>query len=134
MRAPGSRCLREQALDVLEHRRLLQRAEHLQSERVAELARARQHSLVHAAREQDAGRDALTREVAQRLDAVHAGHLQIQQDQRGLAPRQLLAKARGSVGGDHVAADTLADLLDQLQEIGLVIDRQQQIPFTPEHA
>ena len=124
MRAPGSRCCVEQAFDLLEHRRLLQGAEHLQTERVAELARARQHALVHAAREQNTGSDALTCQVAQRLDAVHAGHLQVEQDQRGLTPRQLLAKARGRVGGDHVAADPLADLLDQLQEIGLVVDRQ----------
>ena len=92
----GFQVLGEQAFDLLEHRRLLQRAEHLQSERVAELARAGQHALVHAAGEQDAGSDALARQVAQRLDAVHAGHLQVEQDQRRLALRQLLAKAGGA--------------------------------------
>ncbi len=62
------------------------------SERLAELPGAREHALVHAAREQDPRRDALPCEVAQRFDAVHAGHLQIQQDQRGLAARELIAK------------------------------------------
>ena len=114
----------EQSFDLLEHRRLLQSAEHLQSERVAELARAREHALVHAAGEQDAGRDALAAHVTQRFDPIHARHLQVEQDQGRLAARQLVAKRRGGIGGDHVAADPDADLLDQLQEIGLVIDRQ----------
>ena len=114
----------QQAFDLLEHHRLLQGAEHFQSERVAELARARQHPLVHTARQQNTGGNSLTSQVAQRLDAVHVGHLQVQQDQRRLPAAQLLAKARSGVGGDHVAADPLADLLDQLEEVGLVVDRQ----------
>ena len=114
----------QQSFDLLEHRRLLQSADHLQSKRVAELAGAGQHALVHAAREQDAGRDALAPHVTQRFDPIHARHLQVEQDQRGLPARELIAKRRGRVGGDHVAADPLSDLLDQLQEIGLVVDGQ----------
>jgi hypothetical protein len=124
---------REQGFDVFEHRRLLQRAEHLQAERFAELTRARQHTRVHAAGEQDAGRRALAREIAQRLDAVHAGHLQIEQDQRRLAFCELVPKRGGRVRGDDIAPDAFADLLDELEKVDFVVDRQNQIPLTPGH-
>ena len=60
-----------------------------------------------------------------RTDPGHQfGHLQVEEDQRRLAPGELLAEGCGGVGSDHVTADPGADLLDQLQEVGLVVDRQ----------
>jgi hypothetical protein len=56
----GFQVFREQAFDLLEHRRLLQGTEHLQAERVAKLTRAGQHPLVHAARQQNSGSHTLT--------------------------------------------------------------------------
>jgi hypothetical protein len=81
--------------------------------------------LIHAARKQNTGCDALAREIAQRLDAIHAGHLQVQKNQAGLARAQLLAETRSTVRGDDLAADPFADLLDQLQKVDLIVDDKQ---------
>ena len=116
--------LGQQGLDVFEHGRLLQRAEHVQSQGLAELSRAGQHALVHAAGQQDSGGHVLARQVAQRLDAIHAGHLQVEQDQRRLSMRQLFAKAGGGVGGDDGAAHAPADLFDQFQEVRFIVHCQ----------
>src|SRR5512138_513114 len=113
----------EQALYVFEHRRLLQRAQHSQSQRIAELTRTRQYALIHTAREQHTGRHALACEIAKGLDPVHPWHLQVEQDERRLTRTELLAKASRTVCGDDFAADAFADLLDELEKIDFIIDR-----------
>src|SRR4051812_23416141 len=107
----------KQALNVFEHRRLLQSAEHLQSQRIPELTSTREYTLIHSTRKQNAGLHLLTRQVAERLDAIHAWHLQIQQDQRRLTFPELLAKSRGRIRCDYIAAYSVADLLNQFEKV-----------------
>ena len=54
------------------------RAEHLQALRLADLLRRREHALIHAACDQHLRLAAALAEIAQQLDAIGAGHLQIQ--------------------------------------------------------
>src|SRR3954447_22333776 len=123
----------EHRLDILEHRWFLQRAEHLQSKLITELSRAHQNALVHAAREQNAGIAADAAEITQCLDAVHVGHLQVQENECRAALRQLITKCCSTVRSDHLAANALAHLHDELEKIDFIIDRQHQIAFTPGH-
>ena len=129
----GLDVLEQERLDVFEHGGFLQRPEHAQSELIAKLPCADEHTLIHAAREHDAGIGTDPTQITQRFDAIHAGHLQIEQDQCGIAIRQLLSKGIGAVRSDHVATDAFAHLNDELQKVDFVIDGQYQIAFTPGH-
>ena len=100
-RRVGAQALAQRRFEIGEQDRLLQRAEHLQALRLADLLRRGEHALIHAARDQHLRLAAALAEIAQQLDAVGAGHLQVEHDDGRL---KFLHGAAERVGLGHRAA------------------------------
>ena len=116
------------SFQVREQDRLLQRAEHRQALGLADLLRGGEHTLIHAARNQHLRLAAALAEIAQQLDAICAGHLQVEHHDGRLkilhGPPELIRLG----DGERLEAETGRGFGDEFAQIRLIVDHQQLVP------
>ena len=126
--------LAQHQLQVREQDRLLQRAEHRQALSLADLLRGGEHALVHAACDQHLRLAAALAEIAQQLDAVGAGHLQVQHHDGRLkilhGPPELV-RLRDR---ERLEAEAGRGLGNELAQIRLIVDHQQLVRLLRQRA
>ena len=107
--------------------RLRQHIAHVQAALAAELHRRLQYLAVLAAGHNDMRGALIAGERTQQLDAVGAGHLQVEHDD-GRVPYPHRVHEGQRIGGDgHLEPAILRDPLDHLGKGRLIIDHQQPV-------
>src|SRR5262245_31451320 len=114
--------------------RLLQRPEDCEAAPQAVLLRGRDGTLVHPGDEEDLRRAVGVREIAQRTDAVVAGHLEVQNHDVGLHCFDELPQAVGRRRRRGTKAGSNADRADRIDDLLIVVEREQHgVPLYRAH-
>ena len=86
-----------------------------------------EHALIHAARNQHLRLAAALAEIAQQLDAVGAGHLQVEHDDGWLKVLNGAAEGFGLSHSACLKSETHRGLGNELAQIDLIVDHQQLV-------
>ena len=117
----------QQHLELVERDRLAERARDVDAHRDAELRRGREHAAVEPARDQHFRAPVESRELAQQLDAVAAGHLQVEQEHGRREVEDGLRELSGIEQDLGLEAEVLADLAEERAHVRVVVHHEQAV-------